>query len=139
MAKPIQDSPGELWKPVVGFEGSYEVSNLGRVRGVDRIIGGPHGPRLWKGRVLRAGASACGRHKRLGVMLLLGGKFKTMRIHRLVMAAFIGPCPKGLEVCHNDGNASNNHLANLRYDTRSENIKDQLRHGTHKNNLPWAV
>ena len=55
---------------------------------------------------------------------------KTRFIHRLVMQTFVGPCPEGKEVCHNDGNPSNNCLHNLRYDTRSKNQLDRNRHGT---------
>ena len=51
-------------------------------------------------------------------------------IHRLVLETFIGPCPKGMECCHNDGDRHNNKLENLRWDTRSNNIKDAQRHGT---------
>jgi hypothetical protein len=51
-------------------------------------------------------------------------------VHRLVLRAFVGPCPDGQEVRHLDGNPANNNLANLAYGTRSENIADALRHGT---------
>lgn len=54
-------------------------------------------------------------------------------IHRLVLETFIGPCPKGMECCHNDGNPENNNLNNLRWDTHSSNNKDAVRHGTWKN------
>jgi hypothetical protein len=46
------------------------------------------------------------------------------------MAVFVGPCPEGMEVCHRDGNASNNNLANLRYGTPVSNAKDKIEHGT---------
>lgn len=54
-------------------------------------------------------------------------------VHRLVMLAFIGPVPEGLEVCHEDGNRQNNRLSNLRYDTSSNNTLDSVAHGTHRN------
>lgn len=53
------------------------------------------------------------------------------RVHQLIALTFLGPCPPGLEVCHNDGNPANNHIGNLRYDTQSENELDKVRHGTH--------
>jgi hypothetical protein len=49
--------------------------------------------------------------------------------HRLVLLAFVGPCPEGLEGCHNDGDPSNNRLDNLRWDTRESNMADQIKHG----------
>jgi hypothetical protein len=51
-------------------------------------------------------------------------------IHRLVLEAFVGPCPPGQECCHWDGNPANNRLDNLRWDTRQANVDDMLRHGT---------
>jgi hypothetical protein len=58
----------------------------------------------------------------------IGGR--TRRIHRLVLEAFVGLRPKGLEACHNDGNPNNNTLSNLRWDTRQSNSDDIGRHGT---------
>jgi hypothetical protein len=51
-----------------------------------------------------------------------------MYVHRLVLETFAGPNPDGMECCHNDGNASNNRLDNLRWDTRKANIHDAIRH-----------
>lgn len=51
-------------------------------------------------------------------------------VHRLVLEAFVGPCPPGLEACHNDGNPKNNALSNLRWDTHQSNIDDKEKHGT---------
>ena len=53
------------------------------------------------------------------------------RIHTLVLEAFVGPCPQGMECCHNDGNAQNNTLDNLRWDTRLSNVHDMVKHGRH--------
>lgn len=52
---------------------------------------------------------------------------RSVMVHRLVMEAFVGPRPPGLQVCHGDGNGSNNVLSNLRYDTAKANIHDILR------------
>jgi hypothetical protein len=57
---------------------------------------------------------------------------KSRYVHQLVMEAFVGPRPEGMEVCHFDGDPANNHLANLRYDTRRANNLDRVRHGTHQ-------
>lgn len=58
------------------------------------------------------------------------GRGKQIRVHRLVLLAFVGPCPEGMEACHNDGNASNNRIGNLRWDVHSNNMQDMVRHGT---------
>lgn len=56
-------------------------------------------------------------------------------VHQLVARAFIGPCPPGLEVRHKDGNPANNHIDNLEYGTRADNMQDRLNHGNnpHRN------
>lgn len=54
------------------------------------------------------------------------------RIHRLVLETFIGPCPKDMESCHNNGNKLDNRLENLRWDTLHNNIKDSVKHGKHR-------
>ena len=61
------------------------------------------------------------------------GKNKIRYVHSLVAESFIGPRPEGMEVCHNDGDPTNNHLDNLRYGTSSGNELDKVRHGTHYN------
>lgn len=55
---------------------------------------------------------------------------KFFLVHRLVLEAFLGPAPEGLEGCHNDGNTLNNWLDNLRWDTHENNELDKIRHGT---------
>lgn len=69
------------------------------------------------------------RYKAVG--LYPGGKHHY--VHQLVLLAFVGPCPDGMEVCHNNGNSHDNRLINLRYDTRSANTLDKVTHGTHTN------
>lgn len=68
----------------------------------------------------------------LSVALRSGGKTTRCYVHALVMEAFVGPRPLGLEVCHNDGNGRNNAVANLRYDTPKANEADKFLHGTHQ-------
>ena len=53
-------------------------------------------------------------------------------VHRLVLETFVGPCPEGMECCHNDGNPSNNNLNNLRWDTTRNNHADSIKHKTHQ-------
>jgi hypothetical protein len=61
--------------------------------------------------------------------LLRGGKARHFLLHHLVLMAFVGPCPEGLEGCHEDGDPSHNWLGNLRWDTHVSNAVDQIRHG----------
>ena len=68
---------------------------------------------------------------RLQVLLCKGGRPYTRKVHRLVLEAFIGPCPEGMEACHDpDRTITNNHLHNLRWDTHKGNCADKKRHGT---------
>lgn len=58
------------------------------------------------------------------------GRVTWFLIHRLVLETFIGPCPDGMEACHYNGNRQDNRLKNLRWDSRSNNQRDAVRHGT---------
>lgn len=117
----------EIWKPVVGAEGSYEVSNFGQVRSVTRYVRlvahGIETRRLSPGKVLRPGPS------RSGHLSVAIGKGNSRLVHQLVMEAFVGPRPKWADVAHNDGNPVNNHIDNLRYATRTSNNQDVVYHG----------
>ena len=118
----------EQWKPVHGYEGIYEVSSHGRVRSLDRTVTYSDGHvRSHKGKVLRATLNPGGYPV---VSLYRQGRPKNCYVHALVAEAFFGTRPKGMEVCHNDGDPTNNHLDNLRYGTRSDNMLDRVRHGT---------
>lgn len=105
----------ENWKDIVDFEGLYEVSDFGNIRSTKtkqfkKITIDSHGRPylgLWK-----------------------NNKQKIVRPHKLVLEAFIGKAPKGMECCHNDGNQQNNKLDNLRWDTPKNNHADKLKHGT---------
>lgn len=119
----------ETWRPVLGFEGHYEVSDHGRVRGVDRTITRGDGMRVRvKGCIFRTRPSAKGYEQ---VSLQRNGQPTVHVVHRLVLEAFVGPRPVGMQGCHNDGNPANNRLGNLRWDTPSGNSLDLVRHGTH--------
>jgi hypothetical protein len=65
------------------------------------------------------------------IALYKNAKRRVLYIHRLVMEVFVGECPNGMEVCHNDGDSSNNRLYNLRYDTRNENMIDASKINRH--------
>jgi len=113
----------EIWKPVVGYEGLYEVSNLGRVRSLTRLetyFSRTLGEclRTSKGRILRPSPTRDGY---LLVVLYRSGKQKYVYVHRLVMAAFVGACPSELQINHKDENTFNNCLENLEYCTQLYN------------------
>lgn len=116
----------ERWKDVVGYEGLYQVSDMGRIKSLSRLL---NNNRQWKGRILKPTIRDKSGH--LGVHLCKNGKAKTYCIHQLVLVAFIGFCPDNMEGCHNNGIETDNRLNNLRYDTHSNNILDSVRHGTH--------
>lgn len=111
-----------------GYEGLYEVSDLGRVRSHDRMVHlggvGNGGSFLKPGRILKPIPARWGR---LQVRLCANGEQRPYQVHRLVMAAFVGPCPDGLRVLHWDDDPDNNQLSNLRYGTQSENMHDRVR------------
>ncbi len=115
----------EVWKPVVAYEGLYEVSNLGRVRSLYRE--GWHDGRWGRllmrfpARVMRASASPSG--YRYVKLKQPGQKARHCLIHRLVMAAHVGPPGDGLQVNHKDGDKDNNTLSNLEYCTSLENLR----------------
>ncbi len=113
----------EEWRSVVGFETYYEVSSLGRVRSITRIVNGSWGPRKHRGKVLSPSPQKSGH---LNVHLSVRGVVKTHRVHTLVAAAFIGPCPHGKQVNHIDAIPANNVPANLEYVTPLENSRHML-------------
>lgn len=124
----IRSVDKEVWKDIPGYEGRYQASSEGRIRSVTRrvrlVAHGTETTRLSKGQILRPGKARSGH-----VSVVLGHGAAGSQVHQLVAMTFLGPCPDGCEVCHNDGNPENNALSNLRYDTRSENIKDVIRQG----------
>ena len=117
----------ENWLPVVGWEGLYEVSDQGRVRSLDRVLASATGPRQWRGRIHRLDTDKHG----YPCIRLGGSRGKRSAVHHLVMAAFVGPRPEGQEVRHLNDIRDDNRLANLAYGTRSENMYDCIRNGSH--------
>lgn len=104
------------WRPVVGYEGFYEVSDTGRIRAVDRIVNGRrYQSREVKVQKLRTGYSS--------VRLYKAGIGKTFTVHRMVAKAFIPNTKNKLCVNHKDGNKNNNVVSNLEWLTHEENNK----------------
>ena len=106
----------EIWKAVVGYEGMYEVSDLGRVRNR-------------RGRILRLHENTHG-YLSVGIYSLGGSARRTRMIHTLVLEAFVGPRPDNMEACHGTGGRHDNSLGNLRWGTKVENMADKHRDGT---------
>jgi hypothetical protein len=103
----------ELWNPVKGLEGQYEVSSHGRIRSFVKQTA----------KILKGGITKNGYH-----IVDLAGRMRY--VHRIVLEAFVGECPSRHEACHDNGIKHDNRLANLRWDTRPENNADRVRHGT---------
>lgn len=117
----------EIWKDIPDYKGCYQVSNLGRIKSLERLI------KYRDGRKRRYPSVVIKDRDKDGfarvVTLKKNNKGKTFTVNCLVMLGFIGKPPKGYEICHNDGDYQNNKLDNLRYDIRSENRIDNYRYG----------
>jgi len=114
----------EIWRSVVGYEGLYEVSNCGRVKGVDRIVIMINNKvkinRRVKGSFLTPKKT---RHGYLGVNLYGPDRRVSFCVHRLVAMAFVPNPEKKSQVNHIDGDKTNNNEWNLEWNTPSENRK----------------
>lgn len=112
----------EVWKPIKGYEGSYEISSIGNVRSIDRVIKYSNGKEYHrKGRMLTATDNGNG-------YLIVGLKNKNHYVHRLVADAFIEH-PNGKDfVNHIDYDRKNNIVENLEWCTVSENMKHSGKH-----------
>lgn len=127
---PLTEAVVERWLPVVGYEGIYDVSDQGQVRGRTRVVDAGLGrSRTIHGRILKPiGASTSKRY--LAVNLWKDGHTEFVCIHKLVLMAFVGPKPDDMECCHGPGGKTDNRLTNLRWGTRVSNARDKLRDGT---------
>ena len=112
-----RDESREVWEKIPGIDG-YEVSNMGRVRSLERAIVRSNGRRQTiRARILRPAKDEWG-------YPMVGLHRKTYKVHRLVAMAFMPEKLAGQEIRHLDGNPENNHLSNLAYGTHSENVMD---------------
>lgn len=110
------------WKPILGYNGHYEVSDCGDVRSLGRID-----PR---GRVVRPRLLSAGNRPYARVVLMRDGQRSERTVHSLVLEAFVGPRPEGFVCRHLNGDSRDNSLGNLAWGTQAENIRDKRRHGT---------
>ena len=127
----LSNSP-EIWKAIPGFEGYYDVSDQGRVRSYWQRVGnkGRRGTKMVLGNTAQK-IITLGRNPINGYLMARiykPDKDSTITINRLVLLAFVGPCPPEMESCHNDGKKFNNFLINLRWDYRSNNVLDKINH-----------
>jgi hypothetical protein len=120
----------EIWKDVIGYEGLYQVSNLGNVKVLKRIKYNYKGKHIAKEKILKPGIT----HGYARVVLTKDGVRYTKKVHRLVASAFLGE-QKDLCVNHIDSNRSNNNIENLEWVTILENI----RHARMNNRYPKLI
>lgn len=105
----------EEWKPIPILPG-YEATAQGDIRSV----------RVLKGNLQK------GKPYQVVTLTDPQGKYRPYGVHRLVLMAFVGPCPEGKEACHRNGDGSDNRLENLYWGTHAENCADMVIHGTHR-------
>ncbi len=117
----------EVWQPVPGYEGLYEVSDHGRIRS---LPGERWNGAAWIKKTGCIRKTPIGAHGYPTVDLKHNGKRKTFTVHTLVLTAFIGPRPAGQECRHLNGNRADSRLCNLGWGTPAQNDDDRKRHGT---------
>lgn len=113
---------------IPGYVGIYQASDYGRIRSLPRF----NGHYRTTGKVRKTCLMSCGH---LSIQLC---KQENWLVHRLVVLAWLGPCPPGLEVLHLNHNPADNRIANLKYGTRSENIRADFARGHRKANPAWV-
>lgn len=117
----------ELWADISGYEGAYQVSNIGQIRSVSRIVTRKNGRQhTVKGKILRAYPNVDGYPT---IRLSRQGRLASYRVHRLVAEAFIPKAEGRPFVNHKDGNKANNAVTNLEWCNASENQKHAFRTG----------
>ncbi len=117
----------EIWKPVMGYEGHYEVSNMGSIRSIDRYITDKRGFRRLKKSKTKSALGIHGDYKR--VYLKVRTQMKMQLVHRMVAQHFVDN-PHGLPcVNHIDGNKYNNYSENLEWVSYSQNTRHAISTG----------
>lgn len=111
----------ENWRSIPGMAG-YEVSDLGHLRSARRVRDRPPGTPITQRPTVWGYMSACISND--------DGDIRPRVVHRLVLLAFVGPCPDGHEARHINGDRKDNRLVNLRWGTKNENANDRIAHGT---------
>jgi hypothetical protein len=111
----------EIWKPVPDYPG-YEISSLGRLRSYWKIGQKENTLSIEPQRIINQTIAPSGYFV---ANLAKNKRYKTYQIHRVVLLAFVGPCPPKFVCCHKDGNRLNNILSNLRWDSYKGNEADK--------------
>lgn len=121
----------EQWKPVVGHEGFYEVSDKGSVKSLPRSFDRKDGkPFRLSGKTLKPERNKDGH---LRVTLAKCGQNRRVFVHVLMLEAFTGPRPEGYVACHWNDIPDDNRIENLRWGTHEDNGDDMVRNGTARN------
>lgn len=116
----------EMWLDVPGTDGSYQVSDMGRVKSVGRTIVDKNGNKRTIFEKVLKPINSDGYYV---FNIIFPTRRSVCKAHVLVLTAFVGPRPDGMFGCHNDGNPTNNRLDNLRWDTPLGNSRDAIKHG----------
>lgn len=120
----------ERWRNVTGYKGLYKVSDFGRVKSLERTIKCGSGTKIIPEQI-KGGAKVARGRGYPTVALYKDNKAEWRAVHRLVLEAFVGPCPPGMECRHFPDRDSNNvELTNLSWGTRSQNNLDKRVHQT---------
>lgn len=121
----------EIWKDIPGYEGRYQVSDAGRVKALPRRLRfvSKAGAEAWRTTEERVCAVNVTRNGYALVHFQVDRERSVKTVHELVLAAFVGPRPEGMDINHKDGVKTNNALSNLEYVTRSENHNHAVRLG----------
>lgn len=119
----------EIWKDIKGYEGLYQVSNLGRVKSLERQVWNRFQMINKPEKILKPRKNSKGY---ISYILYKNGVGKSYRAHRLTLTTFVKNVQNKPMVNHKDGQKDNNHLSNLEYNTNSENIIHALEHGLYK-------
>lgn len=132
----IEDLKGEIWKPVVGYEGFYEVSNLGNIKSLDRTVKqrnrwGKIMDRFFPGKMLSKNRCESARYQ---MVALSDGNMtrKTILVHRIVAKAFIPNTANKPQVNHINGEKKDNRVVNLEWCDGEYNIAHAVENGLMK-------
>lgn len=119
----------ELWKDIPGYEGIYQASNCGQIRSTPGKVTSNkrYGVRHWESRILKGRGNNAVTGSR--VSLWKDGKVKDWLVARLVAMTFLGEPQEGYTVNHKDGNRFNNHIDNLEWLSRGDNIRHGFKTG----------
>ena len=123
-----KDGSKEHWRDVPGFNKKVRVSDLGRVKLIEYKVTYHYRDGEYRTRTIAGHIINPYQNKKGGMVFSIGGKL--FKVHRIVLLAFVGPCPRGMECRHLNGKAWDNRLENLAWGTHLENCADRDRHGT---------